>query len=43
VSGYTGSKYFLTQQIVYELVPSRYNGYFPIKDVNLSKSRHGQS
>ncbi|AWM32589.1 gluconate 2-dehydrogenase subunit 3 family protein [Hymenobacter nivis] len=43
VSGYTGSKYFLTQQIVYELVPSRYNGYFPIKDVNLSKSHHGQS
>lgn len=43
VSGYTGSKYFLTQQIVYELVPSRYNGYFPIKDVILSKSHHGQS
>lgn len=43
VSGYTGSKYFLTQQIVYELVPSRYNGYFSIKDVNLSKSHHGQS
>lgn len=43
VSGYTNSKYFLTNQIVYELVPSRYNGYFPVKDVNLSKKHNGQS
>ncbi len=43
VSGYTTSKYFLTNEIVYELVPSRYNGYFPIKDVNLSKKHDGQS
>ncbi|MEB0249294.1 gluconate 2-dehydrogenase subunit 3 family protein, partial [Mucilaginibacter sp. 5B2] len=31
VFGYTTSKYFMTKQIVYELVPGRYNAYFPVK------------
>jgi hypothetical protein len=43
VSGYTKSKYFLTKEVVYELVPSRYNGYFPTKNLDLSKKRNGQS
>jgi len=29
--GYTTSKYFMTKQIVYELVPGRYNPHFPAK------------
>lgn len=40
---YTSSKYFMTTQVVYELVPSRYNGHFPTKDVVLNKPRNGQS
>ncbi|GAC1368084.1 MAG: gluconate 2-dehydrogenase subunit 3 family protein [Hymenobacter sp.] len=43
VAGYTNSKYFMTKQVVYELVPSRYDGYFPIKNVDLSKKHRGQS
>lgn len=43
VGGYTNSKYFLTTQIVYELVPGRYNGYFPIKNIKSSQNRNGQS
>lgn len=31
VFGYTTSKYFMTEQIVYELVPGRYNAMFPVK------------
>jgi hypothetical protein len=31
IFGYTTSKYFMTKQIVYELVPGRYNAYFPVK------------
>jgi hypothetical protein len=31
VFGYTTSKYFMTAQIVYELVPGRYNAMFPVK------------
>jgi hypothetical protein len=31
VFGYTTSKYFMTKQIVYELVPGRYNAMFPAK------------
>ena len=31
VFGYTTSQYFMTKQIVYELVPGRYNAYFPVK------------
>jgi len=43
VAGYTNSKYFMTNQVVYELVPSRYDGYFPTKNVDLSKKHRGQS
>ncbi|MBD1386464.1 gluconate 2-dehydrogenase subunit 3 family protein [Mucilaginibacter rigui] len=31
VFGYTTSQYFMTKQIVYELVPGRYNAMFPVK------------
>ena len=31
VFGYTTSKYFMTKQVVYELVPGRYNAMFPVK------------
>jgi hypothetical protein len=31
VNGYTTSKYFMTKQIVYELVPGRYNALYPVK------------
>jgi hypothetical protein len=31
VFGYTTSKYFMTEQMVYELVPGRYNAMFPVK------------
>ncbi len=30
VYGYTTSKFFMTNEVVYELVPGRYNGYFPV-------------
>lgn len=43
LDGYVGSKYFMTKQVVYELVPGRYNGYFPVSQVNLAIPRHGQS
>jgi hypothetical protein len=43
VDAYTSSKYFMTTQVVYELVPSRYNGYFPTKNLVLNKPRNGQS
>jgi len=43
IDGYTGSKYFMTQQVVYELVPGRYDGYFPLSKVNLAVPHHGQS
>ena len=33
VFGYTQSKYFMTKEVVYELVPGRYNAYFPVKNV----------
>jgi hypothetical protein len=33
VFGYTESKYFMTKEIVYELVPGRYNAYFPVKNL----------
>lgn len=32
VFGYTESKYFMTKEIVYELVPGRYNAMFPVKN-----------
>lgn len=31
LQGYMNSKYVMTELIPYELVPSRYNGYFPVK------------
>jgi hypothetical protein len=31
VFGYTTSQYFMTKQVVYELVPGRYNAMFPAK------------
>ena len=43
IDGYTGSKYFMTKQVVYELVPGRYDGYFPLSKVNLALPHHGQS
>lgn len=33
VFGYTESKYFMTKQVVYELVPGRYNAWFPVKNL----------
>jgi hypothetical protein len=31
IDGYLNSKYVMTNLIIYELVPGRYNGYFPVK------------
>lgn len=31
IDGYLNSQYVMTRLIVYELVPGRYNGYFPVK------------
>jgi len=31
IGGYLNSKYVMTNLVVYELVPGRYNGYFPVK------------
>lgn len=31
IDGYLNSQYVMTNLIVYELVPGRYNGYFPVK------------
>ena len=33
VFGYTESKYFMTKEVVYELVPGRYNAYYPVKNL----------
>lgn len=30
IFGYTYSKYFMTKQIIYELVPGRYNPHYPV-------------
>jgi Gluconate 2-dehydrogenase subunit 3 len=40
VFGYTYSKYFMTNKIVYELVPGRYNAYFPVKNLK-ANIKHG--
>ncbi|HEX3384954.1 MAG TPA: gluconate 2-dehydrogenase subunit 3 family protein [Mucilaginibacter sp.] len=32
VFGYTESKYFMTKETVYELVPGRYNAMYPVKN-----------
>ncbi|TFZ67695.1 gluconate 2-dehydrogenase subunit 3 family protein [Hymenobacter sp. UV11] len=42
IDGYTGSKYFMTKQVVYELIPGRYDGYFPVSKVDLANPHHGQ-
>lgn len=31
IQGYLNSKYVMTNLIVYELIPGRYDGYFPVK------------
>lgn len=31
IQGYLNSKYVMTEKLKYELVPGRYNGYFPVK------------
>lgn len=33
VEGYMMSKYVMTTKLPYELVPGRYNGYFPVKNL----------
>ena len=33
IFAYTTSQYFMTKQIVYELVPGRYNAHFPVKNL----------
>jgi hypothetical protein len=33
IFGYTESKYFMTKEVVYELVPGRYNAYYPVKNL----------
>jgi hypothetical protein len=33
IFGYTNSQYFMTKQIVYELVPGRYIVHFPVKNL----------
>jgi hypothetical protein len=31
ISGYMNSKYVMSNLVIWELVPGRYNGYFPVK------------
>ncbi|WP_442587321.1 gluconate 2-dehydrogenase subunit 3 family protein [Pedobacter sp. AW31-3R] len=31
IKGYLNSKYVMTNLVIYELVPGRYNGYYPVK------------
>jgi hypothetical protein len=33
IYGYTTSQYFMTKQIVYELVPGRYNAFYPVSKI----------
>jgi hypothetical protein len=42
VYGYTNSKFFMTKEIVYELVPGRYNGYYPVSKLK-EKHRYASS
>ncbi|CAL1517266.1 gluconate 2-dehydrogenase subunit 3 family protein [Chitinophaga sp. MM2321] len=32
IQGYLNSKYVMTNLVIYELVPGRYDGYFPVKN-----------
>lgn len=36
IFAYTTSQFFMTKQIVYELVPGRYNAHYPVKNLKLS-------
>lgn len=38
IFGYTTSQYFMTKQIVYELVPGRYIVHYPVKKLNLKSA-----
>ncbi len=38
VFGYAESQYFMTKEIVYELVPGRYNAHFPVKNLKAAKN-----
>lgn len=42
VYGYTNSKFFMTKEVVYELVPGRYNGYYPVSKLK-EKHRYASS
>ncbi len=33
IYAYTTSQYFMTKEIVYELIPGRYNAHFPVKNI----------
>jgi hypothetical protein len=33
IFAYTTSQYFMTKEIVYELIPGRYNAHFPVKNL----------
>ena len=35
LKGYSISKYVMTTKLPYELVPGRYNGYFPVKNLKI--------
>jgi len=41
VNGYTNSKYFMTKQLVYELVPGRYNAWYPAKKSTSTAAKNG--
>jgi hypothetical protein len=36
IFAYTTSQYFMTKEIVYELVPGRYNAHFPVKNLKIA-------
>lgn len=38
VFGYTQSQYFMTKEIVYELIPGRYNAHYPVKNSKPAKN-----
>ncbi|MXV50600.1 gluconate 2-dehydrogenase subunit 3 family protein [Pedobacter sp. HMF7647] len=38
VLGYTNSKYFMTKQVVYELIPGRYNAHFSVTNKSVVKN-----
>jgi hypothetical protein len=38
IFGYTTSQYFMTKQVVYELIPGRYIVHYPVKKLNLKSA-----